>query len=200
MKVVNAFAYLFAIFAFLTIGSLLAIVALHILSLEDAIAKIRELYASPWQSLQTGFVGLLFIMIGLVFSKMLVKTGRQAEAVIFQSELGPVMVSVIAIEDVVKKVLKRFHLIKDSKIKTLVDGKNVEIRLRLILWSGASVPELLAEIQDQIRSRVTKMLGNEKRLEIHCDVQRIEDHEVEIEELDQDPRHQTVSFYKETGR
>ncbi len=184
MKVVNAFAQIFAIFAFLTIGSLLVIVALRILSLDDAMLRLQELYANPWQSLQTGFVGLCFISIGLIFVKMLVKTGRQADALIYHSEMGPVMVSVAAIEDIVRKVLKRFHLIKDCKIKTLFHGKNVEIRLRLTLWSGGQIPELLAEVQEQIRSRVKKMLGNGNRVEINCDVQRIEDHEVPLDDLD----------------
>ena len=186
MKVFNAFAYLFAILTFLTLGSLLIIVAVHLLSVEDALLKIREIYASPWRSLQTGFIGMMFITVGLAFSKMLVKKGREADALIFQSEIGPIVVSVMAIEDVVKKVLKRFHLVKDCKIKTLIRGKDVEIKLRLILWSRSRVPELVSEIQDEIRSRVKKLLGNENRLEIACDIQKIEDHEAGLHEMKTD--------------
>lgn len=183
MKVTNVFAHIFAIFAFLTIGSLLVIVSIHLLSLNDAILRIQQLYEDPWQSLRTGVVGLLFIMVGLIFTKMLVKTGRQSEALIVQSEMGPVVVSVSAIDDVVRKVLKRFHLVKDCKIKTLVQGKQVDIKLKFILWGGGQVPDLLMEIQDQIRVRVKKLLGNTIRLEINCDVQRIEDHEVDYQSV-----------------
>ncbi|MDD5218523.1 MAG: alkaline shock response membrane anchor protein AmaP [Candidatus Omnitrophica bacterium] len=186
MKVVNVFAQLFAIFAFLTLGSLLIIVSFHVLSLEDALLKVQDIYCTPAKSFQVGLTGLFFILVGLIFSKMLVKSGRNAEAIIFQSELGPIVVSVTAIEDVVKKVIKRFHLVKESKVKTIVHGKNVEIRLSLVLWSGGQVPELLSEIQDQIRSRIKKLLGTENRVEIHCDVQRIEDHDSELQEWDSD--------------
>jgi uncharacterized alkaline shock family protein YloU len=181
MKVVNVFAQIFAIFAFLTLGSLLVIVSLHVLSVDDAIVRIHELYNDPWKSLHSGILGLFFISVGLIFSKLLLKTGRQSEAIIFQSEMGPMLVSVTAIEDVVKRVLKRFHLVKDNKIKTLVHGKNVELRLRLVLWSGGQVPELLSDIQQQVRSRVKKLLGPENNVEVNCDVQRIEDHEGDLE-------------------
>ena len=183
MKVVNVFAQLFAIFSFLTLGSLLVIVAFHILSAEDALLRIQEIYQSPWKSVQAGILGLFFIMVGLIFSKLLLKAGRESEAIIFQSDMGPMVISVTAIEDVVKKALKRFHLVKESKVKTLIHGKNVELKIRIILWSGGQVPELLADIQQQVRARVKKLLGPENAIEINCDVQKIEDQENELETI-----------------
>ena len=185
MKVVHAFVHLFAIFAFLTLGSLLVIVAFHLLSVEDAILKLREVYANPMQSIQAGFLGFLFIMVGLVFSKMLVKKGREPEALIFQSDIGPIVVSLSAVEDLVKKVLKRFHIVKEAKIKSTIRGKDIAVKLRLTLWSGGQVAELLPEIQQGIRSRCKKLLGTENKVEVTCDVQRIEDHDVEVVDVHQ---------------
>lgn len=182
MKVINAFAQLFAVLSFLTLGSLTIMVALHLLSFEDAVNRIQEIYASPWRSLQTGMVGLLFIFVGLTFAKMLVKRGRQTEALIYQAEVGPIVVSIAAIEDIVKKVLKRFPLVKEWRPKTLIDGRDVEIRLKLVLWSGGVVPELAANLQEEIRERLQKILGRESRIEIHCDVARIEESQLEAAE------------------
>ena len=182
MKVVNAFANLFSVLAFLTLGSLLLMVSLHLLSQQDALSRIQEMYASPWRSLQTGMVGLLFILVGLAFAKMLLKRGREAEVIIFQGEMGPIVISATAIEDIVKKVLKRFSLVKDWRIKTLIDGRDVEIKLRLVLWSGGDGPALLNKIQQEIRDKLRKILGQEGRLEILCDVLKIEESQLDIEE------------------
>lgn len=182
MKVINTFASLFGVLAFLTLGSLLLMVALHLLSLEDALARIQELYMSPWRSLQTGMLGLLFIFVGLAFAKILVKRGRQTEAMVYQSEMGPIVVSVTAIEDIIKKVLKRVSLIKEWKTKVLIDERDVEVKLRLVLWSGTDMPGLLAKVQDDVRERLQKILGKGCRLEIYCDVVRIEESELEVEE------------------
>ena len=56
-------------------------------------------------------------------------------------------------------------------------GKDVDIKLRFVLWSGARIQALLGEIQEEIQARVAKLLGPENKIEIICDVQRIEDHE-----------------------
>jgi uncharacterized alkaline shock family protein YloU len=191
MKVFNAFAHLFAIFAFLTIGSLLMIIAFHILTLQDAQRQLEEFYSSPWRSMQTAFAGLVFISVGLSFSRMLLKKRRQEEALIYQSEIGPIVVSAAAMEDVVKKVLKRFHLVKEWKTKILIQGKDVDIKLRLVLWSGGRIQDLLMEIQEEVRARIRKLLGSESRMEITCDVQRIEDHDAGMPEVGQD---KTVSL------
>ncbi len=186
MKPLSLFALVFTIFAFLTLGSLLLIVAFHILVLDDAITQLSLIYDSSWQSFQTGIVGFVFIAVGLGFTRALIKQRRQEEALIYQSEIGPIVVSITAIEDVVRKVLKHFHLIKEWKVKTLIRDNNVEIRLRLVLWSGARIQGLLAEVQEEVRQRVRKILGGENRLEILCDVHRIEDHEVGLQESAQE--------------
>lgn len=184
MKIFNFFSQVFAIFAFLTIGSLLVIIGVHILTLEDAQFQLQELYAGPWRSLQETLVGAVFIGVGLYFTRSLLKKRRQDEALIYQSEIGPIIVSVTAIEDVVKKVLKRFHLVKEWKTKVLIHGKDVEIKLRLVLWSGSKIQDLLIEIQDEVRNRVSKLLGEQNHLEIACDVNRIEDHEADGDDSD----------------
>ena len=177
MKAFNLFAQVFTIFAFLTFGSLFLIVAFHILTIEDAALQLYRLYAHPWNSFNTGVLGFVCIAVALGFTRALLKKRRTAEAVIFQSEIGPLVVSVHAIEDAVKKVLKRFHLVKDAKVKTLIQEKDVEIKIRLILWAGENIQDLLTEIQKEARMRIKKLLGPENRLEITCDVQRIEDPE-----------------------
>ena len=177
MKPLNVFAHVFAIFSFLTLGSLLLIVSFHILTLDDAVMQLRQLYDSPWRSLQSGILGLVFISVGLGFTRMLLKKRRQAEALIFQSEIGPIVVSSTAIEDSAKKILKKFYLVKDAKVKTFIQGKDVELKVRLVLWSGGRIQALLTEIQEEMRARIRKLLGPESKLEITCDVQRIEDHE-----------------------
>ena len=183
MKIINASVTIFSVLAFLTLGSLLLMVGLHLLSVEDALAKIHEIYSSPWRSIQTASLGLLFIFVGLTFAKIFIKRGRgESEAIIFQGEIGPIVISVTTLEDLTKKVLRRFSLVKDWKIKILIDGRDVEIKLRLVLWSGEEIPVLLNSIQQEIRDRIRKIIGPDGKLEIVCDVIRVEESQLGIEE------------------
>ncbi|HOW58941.1 MAG TPA: alkaline shock response membrane anchor protein AmaP [Candidatus Omnitrophota bacterium] len=175
MKVANAFAFLFSVFSFLTLGSLLLIVSLHLLSFDDAILKVQEIYQNPVRSVQSGVVGMVFIILGLMFAKMLVKEGRPNEAIIFQGESGPVVVSSKTIENTAIKAIKRFSLVKNCKVKVILSGKNVEIRLRLVLWSGANVSTFLAEVQQEVLNREKRLLGPDSILAVTCDVRGIDD-------------------------
>jgi hypothetical protein len=175
MKVTNAFAQIFAILALLTLGSLMIIVSLHLLAFDDAILKVQEIYQSPWRSAQVGVVGLVFIVLGLAFAKMLVKAGRPNEAVFFQSEIGPMVVSSSTLAGTAVKAIKRFPLVKSVKAKVHIIGKTVEIKLRLVLWSGGHVPAILSELQQEVQQRVKRFLGPENPLVVICDVKGIED-------------------------
>ena len=143
MKVINAFAHIFTTFAFLTLGSLLILVAIHLLSFEEAVLRLQELYTSPAQAFKTGALGFLFVAVGLIFAKTLVKSGRESDAIIVPSEMGPIVISALALEDVARRVIKKFHLVKECRIKAFIHGKKVEMKLRFHLWSGSHVPELL---------------------------------------------------------
>ena len=177
MKVTSAFAQLFAIFSFLTLGSLMIIVSLHLLAFDDAILKLQEIYQNPWRSVQVGVVGLVFIILGINFSKALVKSGRPNEAVIFHSEIGPMVVSSSAIEMAALKAIKHFSLVKKARVKINISGKDVELKLRLKLWAGGSVPLVLAELQEAVLSRVKRLLGPENQVTVICDVKGMEDSE-----------------------
>jgi len=185
MKVFNFFIQIFAIFSFLTIGSLLLIVGTHILAPDAALMKLHAIYASPAKSLQILFMGIIFITVGLAFTKMLLKKGK-VDAIIIQSEIGPLVISLHAIEDVTRKVIKRFHLCKEWKIASHIQGKDISIKLRLVLWSGGQVQDLLTQIQDEIRARIRKLVGVESKIEVTCDVHRIEDHEADFTVLEEE--------------
>jgi uncharacterized alkaline shock family protein YloU len=177
MKVTNAFAQLFAILAFLTLGSLMIIVSLHLLAFNDAILKVQEIYQSSWRSVQVGVVGLVFIVLGLAFAKMLVKSGRPNEAVFFQSEIGPMVVSTGTLGNVAAKAAKHFPLVKNVKVKVNLNGKSVEIKLRLVLWAGGHISTVLSSLQQEVQQRVKRLLGPDNPLTVTCDVRGIEDPE-----------------------
>jgi len=181
MKVFNFFAQTFAIFAFLTLGSLLIIFGVHIIELSDILDRIKDIYLNPLKSFQTIAIGIVFISIGLAFAKTLLKKGHQ-DAIIFQSEIGPIVISLQAIEDVTKKILKKFHLVKESKLHTTINQKDVHIKIKLVLWSGGKTQELLTEIQEESKARLRKLLGPQSKIEVTCDVSKIEDHEVDLPE------------------
>ncbi len=173
MKIINIFVHIFAVFAFLTVGSLMMIVSLHVLSMEDALLKVQYIYDDPWKSLQMGITGILFIFVGIILSKTLVKLIRRDDDVVLYGKWGYMTVSVRAIDDLVKKVVQKFDVVKEIKTETDVEGNNLNIIANLSVVSGWNLPELINVIQNDISSRINKMLGGGIELKLAVNVIKI---------------------------
>ena len=85
------------------------------------------------------------------------------------------VVSSRTLENAALKAVKHLTLIKKAKVKVDITGRDVEIKLRLILWAGAQVPSLLSELQQEVQTRVKRLLGAENQLKVTCDVRGIEE-------------------------
>ncbi len=173
MKIVNFFVYIFSVFAFLTIGSLMIIVSLHVLSMEDALLKVQYIYDDSWKSLQMGATGVLFIFVGLILSKTLVKLVRRDDDVVLYGKWGYMTVSIRAVNDLVRKVLRKFDIIKEMKTETTVNGNKLKIIADLSVVTGWNLPELINAIQSDISGRLKKMFGGEIELELAVNVTKI---------------------------
>jgi len=183
MKVINVFIQVFAIFAFLTIGSLMIIVSLHVLTMEDALLKIQELYENPWDSFQMGTTGILFIFVGLIFAKTLVKKVRRDDDVVLYGKWGYVTVSIRAIDDLVRKGLRKFDVVRDIQLETEVEANRLKIVANLSVLSGWNLPELINTIQKELADRLGKMLGGGVNWELIVNVIKIIDQPAVMEKV-----------------
>ena len=183
MKIVNVFVQIFTIFAFLTIGSLMIIVSLHVLSMEDALLKVQDVYENPWKSFQMGLTGILFIFVGLIFTKTLLKGTRRDDDVVLYGKWGYVTVSIKAIDDLVRKALRKFDVVREMQIETDVQGNQLKIVANLTVLAGWNLPELINTIQSELSDRINKLLGGGIELEMIVNVIKIIEQPVQTEKI-----------------
>lgn len=93
------------------------------------------------------------------------------------------VVSASTLGNTAVKAIKRFPLVKSVKAKVHIIGKNVEIKLRLVLWAGGHVPTVLSELQQEVQQRVKRLLGLENQLIVICDVKGIDDAGMGLQDL-----------------
>lgn len=173
MKVVQFVVTVFSIFTYLTLGSFLTILSLHLVDLDDAMRAVEDLYTNPWRSFQAGMLGLVFVLLGLVFAKFLIKKA-QLEGLVYEGPMGRVTVSREAILDITRRVLKKYLLIQDQKVKVLIHGaRELELRIRLVVWAGPSIPDFIKQIQDELREKLMKVLGPQSQVDVDVEVQKV---------------------------
>lgn len=175
MKIINFFVHAFSVLVYLTLGSLFLIMSLRIVDQEDVIASVHEAYHGFWSSAQTFILGVLFIFVGLVFAKVLVKKSTREDTLIYEGRLGRITVSLAAVEDIARKAVKKFLVIKDCKVKTYLEDTKLEVVLRLTLWSGHNIPEIIREVQEEVQQKLSRVIGMEFPFEIKAEVSKIEE-------------------------
>jgi uncharacterized alkaline shock family protein YloU len=157
--------------------------ALHIVSMEDVFVAVREVYGGFWNAAQTFGIGVLFVVIGLAFAKLLIMRARSDDSLVYQSEMGRITVSLDAVEDIAKKAVKKFLVVKECKVKTNLQDSELEIVLKLTLWSSLNIPDLIRDVQEEVRQKLSRVLGMEYPLQIKAEVLKVEDHRVDDDML-----------------
>ena len=154
------------------------IVSLHVLGMEDALLKVEALYDNPWQSAQIGIAGVFFLFMGLIFAKILIQLTRPADDVVLYGKWGHANVSLRAIEDLARKVIRKFDVVRHVDLKTEIVGGRLKIEVNLSVFIGWNLPELVNTVQADLSERLRKVLGNSIELDLIVNIVHIIDQPV----------------------
>lgn len=175
MKVFDLFTKLFSVFAFLTIGSLLMMVSLHVVAWDDLIKDLGRIYDNPRAAFQAFLIGVFFIFMGLAFAKILIKQTRYAGGLVYTGPMGRTTVSISAIEDVVRKALKKYPEVLTFSLKCRGYEKKAEVKLKLVIRQGVVLPEFTNEVKREILSRLERVLGLSNDVEVFIHVRNVKE-------------------------
>ena len=167
-----------SVFVLLTLGSLLTIVSLHLVAIDDVIETVRNVYYNPWKLFQLGAFGLLMNVLGLAFAKTLIKA-TDGSAVVYESNNGQVRVAMEAMQETLRKTMKKYTVIKQQKMKITIDGQHVEAKIKIVLWMGIDVAGFVKTLQEELHGALSRLLGEESEVEVIVDVMRVVSQESE---------------------
>ena len=104
---------------------------------------------------------------------MFVKELRPGDDVVLYGKWGPVRISLGAIEDLVRKTVRKFEIVRAIKVKTDVEGSHLKIVANISVSAGWNVQEVIDTIQKEMGVRVQKMMGGDIDLEVTIHVIKI---------------------------
>jgi len=107
-----------------------------------------------------GFLGAAFFLISLrlLYSSTERISGKQA--VVHETPLGQVKVSVHAIENLTKKVARQIRGVRDVKAYVAVgNGSEINVQIRTTVSPEINIPALTTEIQQTIKEYIFDVVG-----------------------------------------
>jgi uncharacterized alkaline shock family protein YloU len=146
------------------------IVSLHVLSMEDALVKLEQLYDSAWQSTRLGFAGVAFIFLGLVFAKVLIKLTRPSDDVMLFGKWGYINLSLKAIENLSRKTFRKFEFLRVVNVKTSSTGNQVKVDVNITVSITENIAALLQVAQKELGEKLERMLGEQIEVSLSINI------------------------------
>ncbi len=125
-------------------------------SFNDVVKDVQRLYEHRFLA---GLIGFFFLCVGYYAVKTLIKRSYKDEIFVVDSDYGRTSISLAAIEDLVKKTLRKYENIKRYKLKVSVQNKVLTVQANLILWMGKPASEIIEVLQGELQKKLTNFVG-----------------------------------------
>jgi hypothetical protein len=123
--------------------------------------------------LQVGLGGFLIILVCLKYLEMVVFRSRREKPVVLESPEGKISITLYAIEDMLKKILRNKKELSDVRPKVIAGKKIIEILIRCNLTAEVNLQEFKRETQEELREKIQNLLGEDKEIKVKIEIRKM---------------------------
>jgi len=155
------------------IGLVLIVFSLNFVQpqeIADVLSLAQGNVSSRWI---IGIAGALLIMISFSFAQLILGRFQKEKTIAFQTSSGEVTIALSAVEDLIRRMTGIIPEIKELKPNVIATKKGLLVDLRVILRTETNIPDLIAQLQEQVRAKLQEVLGIEEQIIIKVHVSKI---------------------------
>lgn len=130
-------------------------------------------YDENLQIIVASLVGYLVFMNYICYHQVLKANTDEKKVIAFDNPGGRVSVALIAIEDLIKRIIGRFSEVREVKSKVWASKKGLHIKIKLILRAEGSIPEVTSRVQDTVKRKIQDTIGIDEPIEVAIFVGKI---------------------------
>ena len=173
MRFISGLTLFFYTLVFLLVGGACIAISLDLIPQESIVESLNTVYVSTNTRLIIGVTGLLLIAISLMVTRITIGKLQRERTIAFENQDGQVTISLVAIEDFIKRAAKQLPEVKELKPSVRADKKGIIVIARVTLFSDINIPETTEKIQAIVKTRVQEMLGLEEQTTVRVHVVKI---------------------------
>jgi len=177
----------------LFIGTGLIMFSLQLLDFNDLFNFTYALYHDKDLRTIVGIIGGGIVLCNFIFYRTFSVNVHRDKIIAFDNPSGRVSVSLMAMEDLVKKILLKIGEVKDARVRIVAKKKGLDVSVRLILKSVASIPDMTARIQERIKRKIQDTIGLEEPVNVSIYVGKIIMEKVNQKETAKDEAEEPVT-------
>jgi len=171
----------------LATGAILIGLSLGMITVATVTAYLAEIPADFPLKFTTILIGLLLILICLRYVQTSFQSSRRNKSITFDSNEGKVSITLVAIEDMLKKMLESKTEVSRIKPKVLLRKKGIEVLARGVLTTEVNLVDFTKEIQEEIKEKVHNLLGEDKQVQVNLEIRKIALNKKDLMTEDKEP-------------
>jgi len=149
---------------FLTFYSLcLAVVSLVVVAVasgwQGPVTSLQASLADPQWRWVLGALGVIFFAFSVRFLTLGVRSQRGSRSVVHETAMGDVSVSLVAIENLVRRVARQCAGVRDVRGWVRYGAAGLSVHLRLTVSPDVSIPKVSDEVQKTVAQYVRDVVG-----------------------------------------
>ncbi|MBF0521553.1 MAG: alkaline shock response membrane anchor protein AmaP [Candidatus Omnitrophica bacterium] len=173
MRFFNRIAVLFYVTIVLFIGTVMVSYVLHWIDFHGLAVTLYACYVDYKLRMVIGITGGVLLFINFIFYNMFTVNVHREKIIAFDNPAGRVRVSLIAMEDIVKKTVMKLGDVNEVKSDIRATKRGLRLKVRLSLCSEVNIPEFASKIQETIKDKIQDMIGLDEPLYISIYVGKI---------------------------
>jgi len=155
------------------LGCGIALFALHIVKFNEVSVLAYATYYDQDLRMIVGILGGVILLSNFFFYKYFSVNVHRDKIIAFDNPSGRVSVSLLAMEDLIRRLVLKSPEIKDVRVAITARKKGLDVRTRLILRSESRIPDMTANIQERIKRKIQDTIGLEEPVNVSIYVGKI---------------------------
>ena len=173
MRILTILGVIFFSLLIILAGILIIVFTMNLVQFDNINHILIPIQYSFQHRLIIGISGLLLILMSLSFARLILGRLKREKTITFTVESGEVTVSLIAIEDLIRRLPEVIPEIKELRSDMIASKKGILVDLRMILKKETNISELTSRLQEIARSKINEVLGREEQIIIKTYVDKV---------------------------
>jgi len=173
MKFITKLAVLFYVTSILFLGCFTLLFVLNVLDYHYVADILYGVYSDLHMRWIIGILAILFLIKNFVYANAISDRRQREKTIAFDNPSGRVSISLMAMEDLVRRVLAKSPEVKESKPNIVAIKRGLDVDVRLILKADVNIPDFTATLQETVKRKIQDTIGLEEPVTVRMHVVKI---------------------------
>lgn len=145
----------------LCVAVLAVVCAWNVIGAEYPLLWLNTLYTNTWTKILVTVIAFAFIVVSLVLMFARANKKEPKSALITQTGIGAVSISLSAIEDMATKHMLANDAVRNARVNVSAKEAKINLSCKLAVSEGTNIPEVLQAMQVSTKQEVETYAGVE---------------------------------------